>query len=168
MAIKHMNIEDFLYMELKDGTVIIQFLPELAPLHVRQIKQLVLQNFYDGLTFHRVIDGFMAQGGCPHGTGSGGVSPTIPAEFSDAKHLRGVCSMARTQDPNSASCQFFICLDDVPSLDGQYSIWGKVVEGMEYIDNIKKGDPNNNGMVENPDKILSMYLAAMKPVKYKG
>ena len=165
--ITHMNLDDFLHLELKDGTVIIQFLPELAPRHVLQIKQLVWQKFYDGLTFHRVIDGFMVQGGCPHGTGNGGVTQTIPAEFSDEKHLRGICSMARTQDPDSASCQFFICLADAPQLDGQYTIWGKVVEGIELIDNIKKGDPKKNGMVENPDKIISMRLAAFTPIEIK-
>jgi len=163
----HMNIDDFLYLELKDGTVVIQLFPEIAPRHVLQIKQLVTQKFYDGLTFHRVIDGFMVQGGCPHGTGTGGLTQTLPAEFNNEKHLRGTCSMARAQDPNSASCQFFICLQAQPSLDGQYTIWGKVVEGMELVDNIKKGDPKANGMVENPDKIISMRLASSVPVELK-
>lgn len=165
---KYLNVEDFLYMELKDGVVLIELLPDLAPNHVNQIKHLVLQNFYDGLTFHRVIDGFMAQGGCPQGTGSGGVSPSVPAEFSEEKHVRGICSMARSQEPDSASCQFFICLAEVPSLDGQYSIWGRVIEGMEFVDNIKKGDSANNGTVEDPDKIITMYLASSVPVDYKG
>lgn len=160
----HMNIEDYLYLELESGIVVIQLFPELAPQHVTQIRYLVEQKFYDGLLFHRVIDGFMVQTGCPHGTGAGGVTPTIPAEFSEEKHVRGTCSMARTQDPDSASCQFFICLADTPSLDGQYSIWGQVVEGMEFIDSIKKGDQVNNGTVEDPDHIVAMYRAGSVPV----
>lgn len=162
---KNMNIEDFVYLELEEGIVIIQLFPEVAPRHIAQIRVLIEQKFYDGLVFHRVIDGFMVQTGCPHGTGAGGVDPSIPAEFSDEmKHVRGTCSMARTEDPDSASCQFFICLADAPSLDGQYSIWGQVVEGMEFIDGIKKGDPADNGKVEDPDHIVAMYRAGSIPV----
>jgi len=154
-------------METTQGDVVIEIFPDLAPLHIRQIYALIHQKFYDGLTFHRVIDGFMAQTGCPNGTGSGGLEQLLAAEFSEEPHKRGICSMARSTDPDSASCQFFICLDDYPSLDGQYSVWGKVIKGMENVDKIKKGDPANNGLVENPDKIISMKLASAVPVNYK-
>ena len=123
------------------GDVVIKFRPDLAPKHVEQIAKLAGEGFYDGLTFHRVIDGFMAQGGCPDGTGMGGASNNIPGEFSSEPHIRGVCSMARAQNPNSASSQFFICFDDATFLDGQYSVWGVVESGMELVDALPKGEP---------------------------
>jgi peptidylprolyl isomerase len=126
---------------------------------VERIKQLVRAGFYDGTPFHRVIEGFMAQGGDPTGTGTGGSGEKLPAEFSKEKHVRGTVSMARAQDPNSADSQFFICFADAPFLDGQYTIWGKVTEGMEAVDNIKRG-AGQSGMVKNPDKIVSMKLAS--------
>lgn len=144
--------EQTLTLELTTGEVKIRLRPDLAPKHVEQITRLVNEGFYDGLTFHRVIDGFMAQGGCPNGTGMGGADTHIPAEFSDretASHQRGVCSMARAQDPNSASSQFFICFEDVSFLDGQYSIWGEVISGMENVDALPKGEPPANpGKIE--------------------
>lgn len=121
--------------------VVIKMRPDLAPQHVAQISKLVGEGFYDGLSFHRVIDGFMAQGGCPNGTGMGGAKENIPAEFSKAPHNRGVCSMARAQNPNSASSQFFICLDNANFLDGQYTVWGEVESGMDTVDAIPKGEP---------------------------
>ncbi len=123
------------------GDVVISLRPDLAPAHVAQITRLVKEGFYDGLTFHRVIDGFMAQGGCPDGTGMGGADTKIPGEFSKETHVRGVCSMARAQNPNSASSQFFICFDDASFLDGQYSVWGIVDSGMELVDALPKGEP---------------------------
>ena len=121
--------------------VVIKMRPDLAPAHVAQITRLVGEGFYDGLTFHRVIDGFMAQGGCPNGTGMGGADVQIPGEFTTEPHVRGVCSMARSQNPNSASSQFFICLDDATFLDKQYSVWGIVESGMDTVDAIPKGEP---------------------------
>lgn len=123
------------------GDIVINLRPDLAPKHVAQITKLASEGFYDGLTFHRVIDGFMAQGGCPKGTGTGGAKDNIPAEFSNERHSRGVCSMARSQNPNSASSQFFICLDDASFLDGQYTVWGEVESGMEFVDALPKGEP---------------------------
>lgn len=123
------------------GDVTIKLRPDLAPAHCAQITRLVEEGFYDGLTFHRVIDGFMAQGGCPDGTGMGGADTKIPAEFSREPHVKGVCSMARAQNPNSASSQFFICFDDAGFLDGQYSVWGVVESGMDLIDALPKGEP---------------------------
>ena len=123
------------------GDVVIKLRPDLAPAHVDQITRLAKEGFYDGLTFHRVIDGFMAQGGCPDGTGMGGADNQIPAEFSDTPHMRGVCSMARSSNPNSASSQFFICFDDATFLDGQYTVWGEVESGMDLIDALPKGEP---------------------------
>lgn len=130
-----------LKFELETGDVVVETFPDKAPKHVAQITKLAEDGFYDGLTFHRVIDGFMAQGGCPKGTGTGGADDNIPAEFNDVSHQEGVCSMARAQDPNSASSQFFICLDDASFLDGQYTAWGKVVEGMDAVHAITKGEP---------------------------
>ncbi|MBL29305.1 MAG: peptidylprolyl isomerase [Rhodospirillaceae bacterium] len=153
------DLENTLYMDLKDGRVVIEMLPDVAPKHVARIKELVRQGFYDGLTFHRVIDGFMAQGGDPRGDGTGGSGKNIPAEFSNVKHVRGTVSMARAANPNSADSQFFICLADASWLDGQYTAWGQVVEGMEYVDHIKKG-AGRNGEVDNPDKIIRMQVAA--------
>jgi cyclophilin family peptidyl-prolyl cis-trans isomerase len=124
------------------GDVVIRLRPDLAPGHVERIRELAQEGFYDGVVFHRVIDGFMAQGGDPSGTGGGGSDkPNLRAEFSDAPHARGTASMARTNDPNSANSQFFICLDDCGFLDGQYTVWGEVIEGMEHVDALPKGEP---------------------------
>src|ERR1051326_7109636 len=150
------DAENTLYMDVPFGRVVIAMRPDLAPNHCAQIKSLVRRGFYDGVPFHRVIDGFMAQTGDPTGTGSGGSGNKLRSEFSNEKHVRGVVSMARTSDPNSADSQFFIMLGEAPSLDGQYTIWGKVQSGMEYIDKIKKGDQAHNGSVSNPDKIIKM------------
>ncbi len=151
--------ENTLLMDLKDGRVVIQMRSDLAPKHVARIKELVRKKFYDGLTFHRVIAGFMAQGGDPEGTGRGGSGVNIPAEFSAEPHERGTVSMARARDPNSADSQFFICFDRTPHLDRQYTVWGKVVEGMAYVGMIKRGrEPD--GQVANPDKIIRMQVAA--------
>lgn len=158
------DLENTLYMDLPTGRVVIQLRPDLAPLHVERIKTLTREGFYDGTPFHRVIDGFMVQGGDPTGTGTGGSKlPDLPAEFSPAskaKHLRGVCSMARTSDPNSANSQFFIMLGPTPSLDAQYTIWGQVVSGMDHVDAIEKGDSRKNGQVANPTRIVKMQVAA--------
>jgi peptidylprolyl isomerase len=126
---------------LDGGDVVIKLRPDLAPQHVARITELVEEGFYDGKLFHRVIDGFVAQGGCPKGNGTGGTGQKIPAEFSAEPHVRGTMSMARTMDPNSADCQFFICLDAVPYLDNQYTVWGEVTEGMEHVDALPKGEP---------------------------
>jgi peptidylprolyl isomerase len=155
--------ENTLFMDLKDGRVVIELRPDLAPRHVAQIKTLVRRGFYDGTPFHRVIEGFMAQGGDPTGTGTGGSDlPNIPAEFSrDARFLRGTAGMARAQDPNSANSQFFIMFAPAPFLDGQYTIWGRVVAGMQFVDTIKRGDPRRNGQVAPPpDRIVRMRVAA--------
>jgi len=152
--------ENTLYMDVPAGRVVIEMRPDLAPATVAQIKQLVRQGFYDGIVFHRVIDGFMAQTGDPKGDGTGGSGHKLKAEFSNEKHVRGVVSMARASDPDSADSQFFIMFAPAPSLDGKYTIWGKVTSGMEHIDQIKKGDPNRNGSVANPDKIIKMQVAA--------
>jgi len=142
-------------METTKGMVVIQLRPDLAPNHVARIKELASEGFYDGIVFHRVIDGFMAQVGCPHGIGTGGSDkPDLKAEFNDAPHKRGTCSMARSQMPDSANSQFFICFDDAPFLDRQYTIWGEVISGMENVDQIKRGEP-----VQNPDSIVSMKVA---------
>ncbi|MGG5818824.1 peptidylprolyl isomerase [Falsiroseomonas sp. HW251] len=155
--------ENTLLLETKDGTVTIELAPELAPQHVERIRTLVSQGFYDGTPFHRVIEGFMAQGGDPTGTGTGGSSlPDLPAEFSPpakARFLRGTCGMARTSNPNSANSQFFIMFAPASSLDGQYTIWGRVVSGMEIVDRIKRGGPPN-GIVREPDVVKSMRLGA--------
>ena len=148
--------ENTLIMETTKGKVVIALRPDLAPKHVERIKQLAREGFYDGIVFHRVIEGFMAQTGCPKGTGTGGSKyPNLPAEFNAEKHVRGVCSMARSQAPNSANSQFFICFDDATFLDKQYTAWGKVIEGMENVDKIKRGEP-----LQNPDKIKSLKVAA--------
>lgn len=148
--------ENTLIMETTKGRVVIEMRPDLAPGHVEHIKKLVREKFYDGIVFHRVIDGFMAQTGCPDGTGTGGSSyPNLAAEFNAEPHVRGVCSMARAANPNSANSQFFICFGDATFLDGQYTAWGKVVEGMENVDQIKRGEP-----VRDPDKIVSIEVAA--------
>ena len=155
------NMENTLYLDLKDGRVVIRMLPDVAPKHVARIKELVRSGFYDGLTFHRVISDFMAQGGDPLGNGTGGSGKKIPAEFTKKySHKRGAVSMARAQDPNSADSQFFIVTADSTYLDGQYTIWGYVVSGMEFVDNIKKGNPMQNGTVQDPDKIVKMTIAS--------
>ena len=154
------DLENTLYMDVPAGRVVIEMRPDLAPATVAQIKALVRQGFYDGIVFHRVIDGFMAQTGDPKGNGTGGSGHKLKAEFSTEKHVRGVVSMARASDPDSADSQFFIMFADAPSLDGKYTIWGKVISGMEYIDQVKKGDSARNGTVANPDKIIKMQVAA--------
>ena len=152
--------EDTMILETSKGKVVIAMRPDLAPGHVVRIKELVSQGFYDGIVFHRVIDGFMAQTGCPQGTGTGGSGKKLKAEFNKEPHVRGTVSMARTSDPNSADSQFFIMFAPAPSLDGKYTIWGEVTAGMDNVDKIKKGDPNRNGAVTNPDKIIKMQVAA--------
>jgi peptidyl-prolyl cis-trans isomerase B (cyclophilin B) len=148
--------ENTLILETTKGPVVIALRPDLAPGHVERIKTLARQGFYDGIVFHRVIEGFMAQTGCPNGTGTGGSDlPDLKAEFSAEPHVRGVCSMARTNAPNSANSQFFIVFDDARFLDKQYTVWGKVTEGMENVDKIKRGEP-----VRDPDRIVSMKVAA--------
>ena len=151
-----MDLENTLLLETETGRVTIQLRPDLAPQHVARIKELAREGFYDGVVFHRVIPGFMAQGGCPNGTGMGGSSkPDLPAEFSREPHVRGACSMARTNNPNSANSQFFICFDNANFLDGQYTVWGVVTEGMDHIDALPKGEPPRA-----PGKIVSMKVAA--------
>jgi peptidylprolyl isomerase len=154
--------ENTLIMELKSGPVVIALNPDAAPNHVARVKELTRRGFYDGVVFHRVIPGFMAQTGDPTGTGSGGSDlQDLRSEFSDEKHGRGTVSMARTSDPHSANSQFFICFDGAPWLDRQYSVWGKVVEGMENVDAIKKGGEHNNGAISGePDRIIRMRVAA--------
>ncbi|MCW2272882.1 peptidylprolyl isomerase [Rhodoblastus acidophilus] len=148
--------ENLLYLQLKDGRVVIRLRPDLAPKHVAQIKALARKGFYDGIVFHRVIDGFMAQTGDPTGTGTGGSDlPNIPAEFSQEPFKRGTLGMARSSSPNSANSQFFICFAAAPFLNGQYTVWGEVISGMEFVDKIKRGEPP-----ANPDKIVSMKVAA--------
>src|SRR5689334_22084467 len=154
------DLENTLYLDVPAGRVVIEMRPDLAPNHVAQIKALARRGFYDGVPFHRVIDGFMAQTGDPTGTGTGGSGNKVKAEFSNEAHVRGTVSMARAQDPNSADSQFFICFEAAQFLDKQYTIWGKVVSGMEYIDAIKKGDQGRNGTVSNLDKIIKMQVAA--------
>ena len=153
---KQANPKEYqLVLQLKDGNVVIEMLPEKAPNHVARIKELARKGFYDGIVFHRVIEGFMAQTGDPTGTGMGGSGQNLKAEFNDQPHLRGVLSMARAGDPDSADSQFFICFKDSRFLDGQYTAWGKVISGMEFVDNITRGEPP-----ANPDKIISLKVAA--------
>jgi cyclophilin family peptidyl-prolyl cis-trans isomerase len=154
------DTENTLYLDLKDGRVVIELRPDLAPKHVARIKELVRKGFYDGIVFHRVIDGFMAQGGDPTGTGTGGSGVKLPAEFSNQPFVRGTVGMARAQSPDSADSQFFICFASAPFLDGKYTVWGQVIKGMEYVDKIKKGSEAANGQVDNPDKIVRMQIAA--------
>jgi peptidylprolyl isomerase len=154
------NPENTLVLTLKDGVVMIELRPDLAPKHVARIKELTRQGFYDGLVFHRVIEGFMAQTGDPKGNGTGGSGVKLPAEFSKQPFVRGTVGMARSQDPNSGDSQFFICFAPAHFLDGQYTVWGQVVEGMEYVDKIKRGDERRNGEVSNPDRIVRMQVAA--------
>ena len=147
--------EDTLIIETSKGAVAVEMLPGLAPNHVARIKELARQGFYDGVVFHRVIDGFMAQTGDPTGTGMGGSGQKLAAEFSKEPHIRGICSMARAQSPDSADSQFFIVFDDARFLDGKYTVWGRVIDGMENVDNIARGEPP-----AKPDKIVSMRVAA--------
>jgi cyclophilin family peptidyl-prolyl cis-trans isomerase len=148
--------ENTLILETTRGRVVIELRPDLAPSHVERIKTLARQGFYDGIAFHRVIEGFMAQTGCPKGTGTGGSDlPDLRAEFNAEPHVRGTVSMARTSNPHSANSQFFICFDRASSLNEQYTVWGKVVEGMENVDKIKRGEP-----VRDPDRIVSMRVMA--------
>ena len=153
--------ENTLYMDLKDGRVVITLRPDLAPKHVERVKALAREGFYDGTVFHRVIEGFMAQGGDPTGTGSGGSKHgNVKAEFTkSAKFMRGTVGAARTGDPDSANSQFYIMFEPAPHLDGQYSIWGQVTEGMEYVDKIKRGS-GGGGTVSGPDKIVKVQVAA--------
>jgi len=145
--------EDTLILETTKGPVVIEMRPDLAPTHVARIKELVREGFYDGVVFHRVIEGFMAQTGDPDGTGSGGSGKKLKAEFTKEKHKRGTVSMARAQNPDSGDSQFFICFEDAPWLDGQYTVWGRVVEGMENVDKIKRGEP-----VRDPDSIVTAKM----------
>ena len=156
-----LDSENTIYMDLKSGRVVIQLLPELAPKAVEPVKTLSRRGFYDGTPLHRVIDGFMAQGGDPTGTGTGGSDlPDLPAEFSHTRRfLRGTVGSARTSDPNSANSQFFIMFAPAPNLDGQYTIWGQVVSGMQFVDGIKRGS-GGSGMVSNPDRTIHMRVAA--------
>jgi peptidylprolyl isomerase len=147
------STENTMILETTQGSVSIEMRPDLAPRHVARIKQLVQEGFYDGVAFHRVIDGFMAQTGCPQGTGTGGSGQKLKAEFSKEKHVRGTVSMARAQNPDSADSQFFICFQDSPWLNDQYTVWGNVTQGMENIDKIKRGEP-----VANPDRIISARM----------
>ncbi|MFL2688412.1 MAG: peptidylprolyl isomerase [Alphaproteobacteria bacterium] len=161
LTVRAATLENTIYLDLKDGRVVIELWPDVAPKHVERIKALARQKFYDGVVFHRVIDGFMAQTGDPTGTGMGGSElPDLPAEFNSAFHVEGTLSMARSSSPDSANSQFFICFAPAPFLDGQYTAWGKVVDGMELVHRIKKGDSNQNGSVDNPDKIIQMRVAA--------
>lgn len=148
--------ENTLIIETSKGKVVVELRPDLAPQHVERIKQLAREKFYDGIVFHRVIEGFMAQTGCPQGRGTGSSSyANLPAEFNKEPHVRGVCSMARASNPNSANSQFFICFDDATFLDGQYTVWGKVIEGMENVDKLARGEPPRS-----PDKMISVRVAA--------
>ena len=153
--------ENTIILQLKDGPVVIQLRPDLAPNHVARIKELTRQGFYNGVVFHRVIDGFMAQTGDPTGTGMGGSKlPDLKAEFNSAKHITGTVAMARAGSPDSANSQFYICFKPQPSLDNQYTVFGQVVSGMQYVNNIKKGDESAGGKVTDPDKIVSMKVEA--------
>ncbi|MEJ8475948.1 peptidylprolyl isomerase [Roseibium algae] len=152
---EYKDAENTLLMETTQGHIVIEMKPDIAPNHVARIKELVREGFYDGIVFHRVIEGFMAQTGCPQGTGTGGSGKKLKAEFNDEHHGRGVCSMARAQNPDSGDSQFFICFGEAGFLDGQYTVWGQVSEGMENVDKIKRGEP-----VQNPDNIVSIKVAA--------
>lgn len=160
-SVSALNPENVLVIELTSGPVYVELLPEVAPAHVERIQTLSREGFYDGIVFHRVIEGFMAQTGDPTGTGTGGSNyPDLPAEFSDIAYERGVLGMARTSDPNSANSQFFIMFAPAPSLNNQYTVFGRVLDGMTHVDAITKGDPRTNGMVENPDAMVRARLLA--------
>ena len=157
------DAENTVWLDTKDGRIVIRLRPDLAPKHVAQIKTLVKEGFYDGIVFHRVIEGFMAQTGDPTGTGTGGSKlPNIPAEFTPTPFRRGTLGMARSQSPNSANSQFFICFADASFLNNQYTVFGEVTSGMDVVDKIKKGSQAQNGEVQNPDKILRMRMADAK------
>jgi len=159
--VKGLDPENTLYMDLKYGRVVIKLRPDLAPNHVARVKKLTREGFYNGLTFHRVIAGFMAQGGDPRGDGTGGSKyPDLKAEFSSEPFKKGTVGAARSASPDSANSQFYIMLGRAPHLDGQYTVWGQVVQGMEYVQRIKLGDPEQNGTVINPDKIIRMQVMA--------
>ena len=147
--------DNTLILDTTKGEVVIEMRPDLAPTHVARIKELVREGFYDGVVFHRVIEDFMAQTGCPEGTGTGGSGQKLKAEFSKEKHTRGTVSMARAANPDSGDSQFFICFDEAPWLNGQYTVWGAVTEGMDNVDKIKRGEP-----VSDPDKIVTARMAA--------
>jgi peptidylprolyl isomerase len=152
--------DNTLYLDLKDGRVVIELRPDLAPKHVERIKKLVKEGFYDGLTFHRVIPGFMAQTGDPKGDGTGGSKyPDVPAEFTPTPFERGTVGAARSGNPNSANSQFFVCFEEAAHLNGSYTVWGRVTQGMEFVDRLKKGE-GMGGKVSNPDKIVKMQLAS--------
>ena len=152
--------ENLIFLELKTGRVVIELRPDLAPNHVTRVKELTRQGFYDGLLFHRTIEGFMVQTGDPLGTGAGGSGQKLMAEFNGEPHVPGIVSMARAADPNSADSQFFIMLGTSPALDGKYTVWGRVIDGMEHVNQIQLGDSRLNGQVENPDHIVSMKVTA--------
>jgi len=153
------DLENTLYLDAPKGRVTIELRPDIAPGHVARIKELVRSGFYDGLKFHRVIEGFMAQTGDPRGDGTGGSGKKLKAEFNSANFLRGTVGMARANDPDSGDSQFFICFEPAPFLDGKYTIWGQVTSGMEAIDAIKRGS-GQSGSVSNPDQIVKMQIAA--------
>jgi peptidylprolyl isomerase len=159
-AQEKLDMENTLYLDLEYGRVVIKMRPDLAPKHVARVKELARQGFYDGLVFHRVIEGFMAQTGDPKGDGTGGSGTNIPAEFNGGIHTRGALSMARASNINSADSQFYIVLADSPHLNGQYTYWGEVVTGMEFVDQIRKGNPAANGKVPYPDRIVRMQVAS--------
>ena len=153
--------DNTVFMDLTYGRVVIKLRPDLAPNHVAQVKTLVKKGFYNGTPFHRVIEGFMAQGGDPTGTGTGGSDlPDLKAEFTKTHFVRGTIGAARSSDPNSANSQFFIMFTPASNLDGDYTVWGEVVSGMEFVDKIKKGNPDDDGVVDNPDRIVKMQMAA--------
>lgn len=160
-SVAEVSPENVLVIELTSGPVYVELLPEVAPEHVARIQTLSREGFYDGIVFHRVIEGFMAQTGDPTGTGTGGSDyADLPAEFSDIAYERGVLGMARTSNPNSANSQFFIMFAPAPSLNNQYTVFGRVLDGMDHVDAIKKGDPRTNGMVEEPDAMIRARLLA--------
>jgi peptidylprolyl isomerase len=161
VAAAELDPQNTLFMDLSYGRVVIKLRPDLAPKHVERAKALAKKGFYDNTPFHRVIDGFMAQGGDPTGTGTGGSDlPDLKAEFSETHFVRGTIGAARSSDPDSANSQFFIMFAPASNLDGSYTVWGEVVSGMEFVDKIKKGNPDNDGVVDQPDRIVKMQLAA--------
>ena len=162
LPVEKLDPQNTIYLDLTSGRVVIKMRPDLAPKHVERVKMLAREGFYDGTPFHRVLEGFMAQGGDPTGTGEGGSKyPNLPAEFSNTAHfLRGTVGAARAADPNSANSQFFIMFGPGETLDGQYTIWGQVVSGMEFVDKIKRGSADDNGKVDGPDRIVHMRVAA--------
>jgi peptidylprolyl isomerase len=161
VAAAELDPQNTLYMDLSYGRVVIKLRPDLAPKHVERVKALAKKGFYDNTPFHRVIEGFMAQGGDPTGTGTGGSDlPDLKAEFTDTHFVRGTIGAARSSDPDSANSQFFVMFAPATNLDGGYTVWGEVVSGMEFVDKIKKGNPDNDGLVDQPDRIVKMQLAA--------